>query len=496
MKGFEVNEANLSIDSLLKIIEELRRENAELRKSILERDAIIAEQSNRIKELEEWIKRNSQNSNQPPSTDQYAKRCRPKSEREKSGKKPGGQPGHQGCTLQRTQNPDEIVYCHVDRCEACQHDLSNVEANEYVARQECDIPPVKPMTTEYRMITKVCPKCKLVNKAKDPNNLTQPIQYGQRIASLTSYLHYEQLVPLKRIKSMFADMFSLPISEGTLVKMHEQIHEQLGQTERGIQNNLIASNVVNCDETSIRIDGKTRWLHVASNARNTAYFCHNKRGVDAMNEMAILPNYKGTAVHDNWKPYFTYKDIDHSLCNAHHIRELRGINENYDQPWAKDMRQLLLNINEVVNTYKEAGKDCLPGEIAQKYSGQYDLILNTAIAQIPALKTSKAKSKKRGRKKQHPAKNLHDRLTSQKKETLRFMYDFKVPFTNNQAEQDVRMAKVKLKVSGCFRSQEGAERFCRIRGYISTSRKRGCNILQSIENVIRGHPEPFQNLQQ
>jgi len=307
-----VNEANLSTDSLLKIIEELRRENAELRKSILERDAIIAEQSNRIKELEERLKRHSQNSNQPPSTDQYAKRCRPKSEREKSGKKPGGQPGHQGTTLRRTQNPDEVVYCHVDRCESCQHDLSNVEAKEHIARQECDIPVVKPRTTEYRITTKVCPKCKLMNKAKGPNNLTQPIQYGARIASLTSYLHYDQLIPLNRIKGMFTDMFSLPISEGTLVKMHEQVYNQLSQTELAIQSNLIASPVVNFDETSMRIDGKTSWLHVASNAHSTVYFSHNKRGVEAMNEMGILPNYKGTAVHDNLKSYSTYKDMDHS----------------------------------------------------------------------------------------------------------------------------------------------------------------------------------------
>jgi transposase len=253
-------------------------------------------------------------------------------------------------------------------------------------------------------------------------------------------------------------------------------------SESKIDENLMASPVINCDETSVRINGKTRWCHVASNHTNTAYFCHNKRGTDAMNEMGILPKYKGVAVHDNWKPYFTYKDMSHSLCNAHHIRELRGINENYDQSWAKEMRKHLLDINSVVNAHKQEGKDCLPEEKIKRHSERYDAILNSATTQIPALKPAEIIPKKRGRSKQHPAKNLHDRLTNQKNETLRFMYNFRVPFTNNQAEQDVRMTKVKLKVSGCFRSQEGADRFCRIRGYISTSRKRGLNILQSIEN--------------
>jgi transposase len=493
-----VNEANLSIYSLLKIIKELRKENAELRKEnaefrkiILELNAIITEQSNKIKELEERLKKHSQNSNQPPSTDQYAKKSRPKSEREKSGKKAGSQPGHKGATLHQIQSPDEIIYCHVDQCEACCCNLSSVESKKYIARQECDIPQIKPKITEYRMTVKICPKCKLTNKAKCPKKLTQPIQYGERIVSLAAYLHYSQLIPLKRVQCMFSDLFSLSISEGTLVNRSDQLHKQLSFSESKVHENLIASPVNNCDETSMRVNDKTRWLHVVSNNANTVYFCHNKRGTDAMNAIGILPQYKGTIVHDNWKPYFTYKNMTHSLCNAHHIRELRGINENYNQSWAKEMRRHLLNVNTVIKEHKNAGKDDLPKEVIIKFSEQYDAILKLAISEIPTLKTTSTKSKKRGRIKQHPAKNLHDRLTKQKEETLRFMYDFKIPFTNNQAEQDVRMTKVKLKVSGCFRSQEGADRFCRIRGYISTSRKREINIIQSLENAIRGQPELF-----
>jgi len=491
MKGLLMNEANLSINSLLKIIEELRKENAKLRKSILERDAIITEQNNKIRKLEERLKRHSQNSNQPPSTDQYAKKNRPKSEREKSGKKPGGQPGHKGITLQSGPNPDKVIYCNVDQCKACHYDLSAIQPYECVKRQECDIPYIKPTITEYRVTAKVCPRCKRVNKAKGPEHLTQQIQYGQKIVSLATYLHYDQLIPLKRIQGIFYDLFSITISEGTLVNKHSQLFNQLSHSESRIHKNLLKSPVNNCDETSMRVDGKTRWLHVVSNDTNTAYLSHNKRGTEAMDAMGILPHFEGVVVHDNWKPYFTYQNANHSLCNAHHIRELRSIDENYEQPWAKEMRQHLLNISRLVNEYKNAGKSNLPEKIIKKFSERYDSILDSAISQIPTLKATSPNPKKRGRVKQHPAKNLHDRLTKQKEETLRFMHDFMVPFTNNQAEQDIRMTKVKLKVSGCFRSQEGADRFCRIRGYISTSRKRGLNILQSLKNAIRGQPELF-----
>lgn len=489
MKEFIVDEEKLSIKSLLKIIEELREENFALRSALLERDAIIDHLNKRINQLEERLKRNSQNSNQPPSTDQYERKSKPKSERQKSGKKPGGQPGHRGFTMQPTQNPDTVINYGVSQCELCKHDLSDVQVTEYLSRQECDIPPVMPRIIEHRMASKICPKCKFINKAKGPEYLKQPIQYGPRVSAFATYLHYDQLLPLQRIQRLFSDLFSLPLSEGTLVNIHEKFCTQLRDSEAKIRENLLTSCVNNCDETSMYINGKTQWLHVVSNDTNTSYFIHKKRGSEAMDAMNILPQYNGVIVHDHWKPYFIYNNMKHSLCNAHHIRELRGIHEIYDQPWAQEMRQLLLDINRTVDKYKDAGKSKLPTKILTHLSEKYDAILNSAQSQIPSVKILSNGSKKRGRIKQHPAKNLFDRLTKQKQETLRFMYDFNVPFTNNQAERDVRMAKLKQKVSGCFRSQEGAGRFCRIRGYISTSRKRGINILQSLENAIRGQPK-------
>lgn len=438
--------------------------------------------------LKARLSNNSSNSNKPPSTDQYERKSKPKSEREKTGKKTGGQPCHQGKTLQQTDNPDLIKNYNVGACISCQHDLSDVHITGYVKQQECDIPPINSVITEHRMAIKVCPKCKSLNRAVGPKHLTQPIQYGPKINALATYFHYVQLVPLQRIQEMFSDIFSLPISQGTLVNMHEQAYIQLEEATLKIWKNLQQGDVAFFDETSVYVMGKTQWSHVASNEINTAYFIHPKRGKEAIDAMNILPQFKGNAVHDHWAPYFTYDHCEHSLCNAHHARELRGIYENYNHQWAQQMREHLYGIKKMVDECKKAGSTALPAELLKKYSDEYDSILQAAQSQIPETKPSK-EPKKRGRIKQHPAKNLHDRLMRRKPETLRFMHDFRVPFTNNQAERDIRMTKLKQKISGTFRSAEGADRFCRIRGYISTARKREVNALWALENVTRGGPE-------
>jgi transposase len=440
-----------------------------------------------VAELRLRLAKDSSNSNNPPSTDQYGRKSKPRSEREKSGKKTGGQPGHPGLTLEPTSTPDAIKNYNVNQCNSCRADLSSVQATAYISRQECDIPPVKPVITEHRMVSKVCPKCKSVNTAQGPKNLTQPIQYGPKVNAIATYLHYGQLLPLKRIRDLLKDLFSLCLSEGTLVKMYEKLYAQLENTELDIRKDLLQSAVNNCDETSMYMNGKTYWLHVFSNATATGYFIHPKRGIQAMNAMNMLPQYQGIAVHDHYLSYFTYEHIKHALCNAHHIRELRSIAEDYNQPWCKQMRQFLLEVNTTVWNYKEAGKTELPPEMLKKFSDTYDSILDLAQSQIPSI-TPTQNSKKRGRIKQHPAKNLLDRLSRRKKETLLFMIDFRVPFTNNQAERDIRMAKLKQKTSGCFRSKEGADRFCRIRSFISTSRKRNINVIHALEDSARGQP--------
>ena len=452
---------------------------------------IILDLEEKVRKLEEQQNRNSQNSSKPPSADGYKKPVKPKSDRTKSGKKPGGQLGHKGTTLEPVENPDVVkdYERELHRCSECNHDLSNVKSS-YTSRQEVDIPQVKPIITEHRIASKVCPNCKAINSA-GPKDLTQAIQYGARVRALASYLHYSQLIPIKRIQELLSDVLGLRISEGTVVSMHKGLYEQLTDTEAQIKTSLLQKPVNHSDETSMTINGKTCWLHVVSNAYETAYFTHKKRGKEAMDAMDILPRYTGVVVHDHWKPYFRYEHIKHSLCNAHHLRELRGMYENYDQSWALDLRTHLLHINKTVDDHKKFGRMRLSDDELRNFSNTYDAILERGQKQIPET-NFQPKHTKRGRKKQHPSKNFLDRLTNRKEETLRFMYDFRVPFTNNQGEQDIRMTKVKQKISGCYRSEDGAERFCRIRGYISTANKNGFNIFSALENAIRGQPFQLQ----
>lgn len=473
------------LDSLPKPIQDFIRQILEELRISREENKALKE---KIAELERRLKKDSSNSNNPPSTDRFVRKPKPKSERGKSGKKTGGQPGHQGITLYPTDHPDEIKYYNVEQCQSCNHDLSAIESIDFTARQECDIPPIKPIITEHRMVSKKCPKCKKVNVAEGPNELTQPIQYGPRISAVAAYLHYYQLLPIKRSQELFVDLFFLPMSQGTLINMYEAVYAQLEVSDNQIRNILLKSPSLNCDETSMYINGKIQWLHVASNEDATSYFIHQKRGTLAINAMNLLPHYTGTMVHDYWTPYFTYEQGSHALCNAHHLRELRAMHENHEQSWAQKMRLLLLQANKAVIECKDAGQLELPRDLLRVFDANYDAIIKTAQSQIPDIKI---KSGKRGKTKQHPAKNLLDRLTLKKAETLRFMHDFNVPFTNNQAERDIRMAKVKQKVSGCFRSEEGASRYSRLRSYMSTSQKRGINVLVALENAARGQPEVF-----
>lgn len=464
------------------------KQKDELIEVILQQEDIIDQQKERIKELESRLNRNSQNSNKPPSTDQYEKHRIPKSQRIKTGRKTGAQPGHVGVTLQMVDLPDEIQEHGVHMCTTCYHNLANVQVSSYSKRQEYDIPLIKPKVIEHKLASKTCPSCKTVNVAVAPNNLTQSIQYGPNITTLASYLHYEQLIPLKRTQDIFEDVFHTELSEGTLINMHKEIADSIAPSTEHIAKKLQDEVVLNSDETSTRVNGKTNWLHVASNEKLTNYAIHKKRGTDAMNEIGILPNFNGVMVHDHWIPYFTY-DIEHALCNAHHLRELQNIVDTYEQPWAAEMKKLLLQILRTVDASKEVGNQSLPLDQITTFSAQYDTILSAALFQIPAPK--QPSTKKRGRIKQHPAKNLHDRLLRRKVETLRFMHDFNIPFTNNLAERDIRMTKVKQKISGGFRSVEGADRFCTVRSYTSTARKNGVNVMDALQNAIRGQPYFF-----
>ena len=449
--------------------------------------ATIAKLEERVKSLEERLNKNSRNSSKPPSTDDYAsKKPKPKSRRLKSGKKVGGQKGHPGTTLRMVDNPDEIRIIEVDQCSNCHTSLEDEEVKDYEKRQTFDIPPVQLYSTEYRGEIKLCPKCGCLNTAKFPDDVTQPAQYGSRLRFLAVYLHDYQLIPYDRGCELLSDVFECDISPATLIKAENECFEGLEEFENALKEALKQSPVISSDETGMRINGIRNWLHVACTANMTYYFTHPKRGSEAMDDMDILPNYDGTIVHDFWMSYFKYL-CDHGLCNVHLLRELISISENYEQVWSEEMAALLLIIKGCVDETRETS-DSLTAKQIIDFEKMYDYITKKGLEENPPPLDFDTKPKKRGRKKQTKPKNLLDRFVNYKGDILRFMYDFEVPFDNNLAERDIRMMKVQQKISGTFRSIQGAHYFCRIRGYISTMKKNKLSVIDAIEAVFNGKP--------
>lgn len=437
----------------------------------------------RIEDLEGQLAKNSRNSGKPPSSDGL-KKPNPKSQRKNNGRKTGGQKGHIGSTLEKVTNPDFVEEHKIVACEQCEFGLDEIAPVSHECRQEFEIPPVKMQVTEHRAEVKLCPACGSMNKARFPKNITQPVQYGNQVRSVATYFSQSHLLPYERLQEIFRDIYSLSLSEGTLFNINNTCYEKLSGFEKEVKQQIISSDLTHFDESGIRVEKKLHWLHVASTDKLTHYEIHAKRGTDAMDDIAILPNFRGRAIHDHWKPYFNYT-CDHGLCNAHHLRELTYHEEQYSQIWCKKMKVFLLDIKDEVDKYKAVGYMELEPVKLHYFEQEFDQILGEGLCEIPQLAWEGIK--KRGRKKQHPTKNLWDRLSEYKKEVLAFMYDFKIPFTNNQGEQDIRMIKIKQKISGCFRSSLGAKIFCRIRGYISTARKQGINILSALSGVFEGN---------
>jgi transposase len=441
-----------------------------------------------IQQLRDQLQKNSRNSSQPPSSDGL-KKPRASSLR-KPGQRPnGGQPGHPGQSLQQVEHPDRVKVHEVDVCKKCQSSLDEVEEERREKRQVFDIPALHIEVTEHQSVVKVCPHCGTVNMAEFPSDVSQPAQYGLKVKAHSAYLTNYHYLPLERTAQFFEDVFGHRVSEGVIVNANVEGAVKVMPANEAVKQHLIESAVVDFDESGLRVEGKGQWLHVASTPELTYYGVHEKRGQAAMDALGILPEFHGTAVHDHWKPYFTYTECDHSLCNAHHLRELKFVAEQYEQPWAEEMGELLRDIQkEVKHTRLSSDRDHLDAEKLRRYEERYDEILEGGFRANPPPVEDKQQSKKRGKRKQSPPKNLLDRLQQYKNEVLRFMYDFRVPFDNNQGERDIRMVKVKQKVSGTFRTKAGAEQFCRIRGYISTVRKHGVNVLDALKRAFEDTP--------
>lgn len=480
-----LEEAQAIINTLWQMLGEMQRHIYRLEEKIEGQDLQIQTQAKEIAKLKSQLAKNSSNSSKPPSSDGLSK-PNPQSLRGKSGKNRGGQPGHKGHRLEPHPNPDAITQHLLESCAYCAHDLTDTELSGYEPRQVFDIPPIKIHVTEHQAEKKRCPRCKQTNTASFPEGVTQPTQYGVRIKALLTYMNQYQLLPYERLGELCEDVFNHHLSRGTLVNIIKSCHEKLDVFSTCLKEILKEATYLHCDESGFRVINKLHWCHVVSTKILTHYDVHAKRGKEAINAIGILGDYNGRLIHDHFKPYYQYAS-QHALCNAHHLRELKFVEEHFKQDWAKHMSALLLAIKKQVGIHRIQGEP-LPQHRINTYQRCYDELLMIGIWHPDNIPKQGNSNKKQGQKKQTKAKNLIDRLRFHQHEVLAFMYDSNIPFTNNQAEQDIRMLKVKQKISGCFRSYQGAKWFARIRSYISTARKQGQNTIEVLQNAFENSP--------
>jgi transposase len=448
----------------------------------------LAQQGAVLQELQARFAKTSRNSSKPPSGDGYGKVKRTTSLRKAGNKPPGGQPGHDGQTLMASAHPDRTLTYEVPSCAHCQASLQGVEVVGYEERQVFDLPAIRIEVTAHRAQIKVCLACGRANKGAFPAAVTQAVQYGPTVQTWASYFTNQHHIPLERTTEIFADLVQHQVSEATVLKASEHLDRCIAPSTEAVKGMLREAEVLHVDESGLRVTGKLHWLHVASTERLTSYEVHAKRGQEAMEDAGILGAFRGIAVHDHWKPYLKYDECNHALCNAHHLRELRFIETQYQQPWATDMAKLLLEIKAAVDATPEPAMRLSPPEL-EAFAKRYDVVVQAGFEANPApIPTTEGEGKKRGRPKQPPPVNLLIRLRDFKNQVLAFMADFRIPFDNNQGERDIRMVKVKQKVSGGFRTLEGAQRFGRIRGYISTTRKNAKNVFEAIRDAFEGNP--------
>ena len=470
----------LSKQDLIKLVEDLSARLAGL--EALEKQ--VQEQAATIQRLQDQLAKNSRNSGKPPSSDGL-KKPRTRSLRRKSGRKPGGQKGHPGHTLTMSEEPDYIERHQVAYCPHCQSDLSSVPALDYARRQVFDVPPVQIEVTEHQAEIKDCPHCQARVQAPFPAGVSQPVQYGSRLKAQASYLNTYHVMPIARTSELLGDFYGHAPALALIGEANQAVQTGSQPALDEIYQQLTQAEVAHFDETGLRVTAKTHWLHVASTDSLTYYALHEKRGQQAMTDIGILPGFSGRAVHDHWSSYQTFDTCDHAYCNAHHLRELQFVTDQYQQDWAEEMAHLLLAIKaEVAQTALVA--ETLPPERIAYFEQRYDRLLQQGFQANPP--PANPPPKKRGRLKQSPPKNLLDRLDKYKPQVLAFMVDFRVPFDNNLAERDLRMVKVKQKVSGSFRTELGAKTFCAIRSYISTVRKHGRNVINAIQDALDGNP--------
>lgn len=474
------------VEELLKCLGEKMQEeakNAELGAEKQRLQSRVEELSRQVHELKGQIAKNSSNSSKPPSTDGYAKKTR--SLRQKSDKKPGGQVGHPGATRSLVATPDEVIILRPEKCVRCQASLAGGEALGCEQRQRIDLPEIKAQVTEYQAQDVLCPDCRQVNRGTFPDEVRASVQFGPVVKGIALYLLSGQLLPYARTAELLSDLCGCPISPGTLEAFVTEGADRLVETEEQIKQALREAEVDGTDETGLRVLGKGYWLHVVRTDSLTHYAVHRKRGKAATDAIGILPQFHGIMEHDGYNSYPQYQHCQHALCNAHPLRELRFFSEHEKQEWAKRLMEHLLLCHTTVEEARAREETCLPTNVIEQLTATYHRFIGIGLAAQPP---PSPQPKKKGRVKQTKAKNLLDRLQRDAASFLLFLSDFRVPFTNNGSEQDIRMVKVQQKISGSFRSETGPVAFCRIRGYFSTMAKQGYRLCSVARQLFAGIP--------
>lgn len=475
------------IEHLLMQVNTLNASLNSLQQSFDAQTALIAQLNQTIQELKEQLNKNSKNSSKPPSSDGFKKPA-PKSLRKPSGKKVGGQKGHQGTFLSVLSDPDKIVKHMPSACEGCPH-YKMCKGTACVAEKRHVIDAVVTVNVVEHQLLEI-PICMLhgdTRKGNFPNDVKATVQYGENLQALSVALNTVGAVSVKRTHEILSGVFNIPLATGTISNMVKRCANAVSETVNRIKQKVANSGLGHFDETGTRVDKKLWWVHDASNCEFTYLDISPKRGYLGMEQCGVLPLFHGIAMHDCWASYWSYEDCQHAVCCAHLLRELTGIAENHpEQKWASAFIDLLLEMKKVKDKAVEVGKETLSYYHYHKFDKRYDELIKQAREENPLPVTTE---KKRGRKKKGKILALVERLDNYKASVCLFIHNFMVPFDNNQAERDLRMIKVKTKVSGCFRSEEGARDYLKIMSYIGTAHKQGHNAYDAIRKAISGCPD-------
>lgn len=454
----------------------------------------VIELQEELQRLKDLLAQNSQNSSRAPSTDRSRQRDhrpssqskepppKPKSLRGRSGRKPGGQRGHPGRTLEFCEQPKQIQLHRLEEC-ACGEDLSRQPAQDYERRQVFELPPLQLQCTEHRAEIKDCPCCHALQTALFPSEIKAPVQYGKSFLALLSYLYDAQQCSSRRIRQMCAELFDYAVSESTIQDARQDQFQSLEPFEQHLMEILPQQPVLHADETGVLINKVTHWLHVLATPLLTFFSIQTKRGAEAIQAIGIIPRFTGWLMHDFLSSYLGFENCLHTFCKSHLLRELVFLFEEHGQAWAGRLHDLFLEMFLRVKQRKARDAPLGPKEL-HRWFRRYRRILCQGRRANPA----RRQQRQRGRPKQSKAQNLLDRLQAYDYCILAFLFEFEVPFTNNEGERPLRMVKVRLKVSGCFRTLSGACRHARIASYISTLRKHGLPVFPYLLNALHGRP--------